>query len=39
MKIDRLFVVSLGAITGIGFLLVRTGGRGAKTEYPDPACG
>ena len=37
MKIDRLFVVSLGAITG--FLLVRTGGRGAKTEYPDPACG
>ena len=36
MKIDRLFVVSLGAITG---LLVRTGGRGAKTEYPDPACG
>ena len=38
MKIDRLFVVSLGAITGLASC-VRPGGRGAKTEYPDPACG
>ena len=51
MKIDRLFVVSLGAITGLASCssgqgvipprghILRTGGRGAKTEYPDPARG
>lgn len=39
MKIDRLFVVSLGAITGLASCSSGQEEEAAKTEYPDPARG